>query len=265
MAGGCALNSAVWLHKAGSAVHLSGNFIGADDAGKLILDQLESLGLSHDLRSDPSVSTPFCQILVRKGDGERRFILDHKDIQQFNETLIAASVSKTLAGDYSHIFVQPYVRRLSQQFLTKTEKTNAWFMTQDLGPEDSALPYFHCLQLSLSSQISLEKNSIENLARPYFVGKMKTLIFTAGARGVVICERHSSKLETRFFEPSMVTNPVDTTGCGDAFRAGFMHEYARSSSIDRAAETGIQWGALNATFFGSNPIDQPVAPKERNP
>ena len=52
--------------------------------------------------------------------------------------------------------------------------------------------------------------------------------------------------------PAFAVDVVDTTGCGDAFDAGFMLTTAMGWEIDQAARFGAACGSLVATGLGSD-------------
>lgn len=49
-----------------------------------------------------------------------------------------------------------------------------------------------------------------------------------------------------FSEPIQSVEPVNTTGCGDTFSAGFLFEYLKSGDIQSALKLGTKCAALNA-------------------
>ena len=49
--------------------------------------------------------------------------------------------------------------------------------------------------------------------------------------------------------PTEKISPLNTTGCGDAFAAGFLYSYLKSKDIEAALKMGNHCGALNARTF----------------
>jgi sugar/nucleoside kinase (ribokinase family) len=70
---------------------------------------------------------------------------------------------------------------------------------------------------------------------------------TCGAAGALVVDRES---ETRV--PAFEVDVVDTTGCGDAFSAGFLRGLALGRSRADAARLGCAAAALVAQGLGSD-------------
>jgi sugar/nucleoside kinase (ribokinase family) len=70
---------------------------------------------------------------------------------------------------------------------------------------------------------------------------------TCGAEGAVVVDRES---ETRF--PAIEVEVVDTTGCGDAFSAGFLCAVALGRARADAARLGCAVAGLVAQGLGSD-------------
>jgi adenosine kinase len=66
------------------------------------------------------------------------------------------------------------------------------------------------------------------------------LVRTRGAAGVdLLRDGRTSSLP-----PADADGVVDRTGCGDAFRAGFLHAYVRKQPLEACASLGAVMGAL---------------------
>jgi adenosine kinase len=71
--------------------------------------------------------------------------------------------------------------------------------------------------------------------------RLEWIVVTHGAAGAVWQHADGRRVSVPAVPPRTT---VDPTGCGDAFRAGFVHAYARQASI----ETALRCGALAATI-----------------
>jgi ribokinase len=67
-----------------------------------------------------------------------------------------------------------------------------------------------------------------------------------GAQGCVVAGSGR-----RLAAPAFTVDAIDTTGCGDAFAAGFLHARRRGLSLDTCAVLANALGALTATRRGS--------------
>lgn len=76
---------------------------------------------------------------------------------------------------------------------------------------------------------------------------VEQVILTLGSRGSLVVDSDGSEI---FVDPYKI-EPVDTTGAGDAFIAGFAVALAQSKSLVEAARLGNAAGALNATRLGA--------------
>jgi ribokinase len=79
-------------------------------------------------------------------------------------------------------------------------------------------------------------------------GTVRAVVVTRGAESVVIHRRDSS-----LAYPTHQVPAVDTTGAGDAFAAGFLHQIAAGASVDHAASAGIAWAAATVQAPASIP------------
>jgi sugar/nucleoside kinase (ribokinase family) len=82
----------------------------------------------------------------------------------------------------------------------------------------------------------------------YLDAGVGTLVITRGAAGVSISTSASRDMRL----PAYVVDVVDTTGCGDAFSAGFIGGLVDRADVAEAAERGLACGSLVATGLGSD-------------
>jgi len=82
----------------------------------------------------------------------------------------------------------------------------------------------------------------------YLDAGVSTLVITRGAAGVSISI--AERRDMRF--PAYAVDVVDTTGCGDAFSAGFIWGLIEGADVVESAERGLACGSLVATGLGSD-------------
>jgi sugar/nucleoside kinase (ribokinase family) len=88
---------------------------------------------------------------------------------------------------------------------------------------------------------------------------VSTLVITRGAAGVSISNRQNRDMRLPAYDVAV----VDTTGCGDAFSAGFISGLVDGVDVREAAERGLACGSLVATGLGSDAGLRSAADVER--
>jgi sugar/nucleoside kinase (ribokinase family) len=91
-------------------------------------------------------------------------------------------------------------------------------------------------------------SSLEEAIAFYLDAGVSTLVVTRGAAGVSI----STRAERDMRLAAYAVDVVDTTGCGDAFSAGFIWGLVSGADVVEAAERGLACGSLVATGLGSD-------------
>jgi sugar/nucleoside kinase (ribokinase family) len=255
MPGGSALNTACVLHALGAKVTLAGNAVGEDVRGRLILEYLDRHGLDSRVLARPGRKTPFCQCLVGQKTGHRDFILEHSDIQKFDGPELGTLPRECLEGRYAHLFVQPYLREASLALLQAIRAASGlWILIQDQDPESEFVPPADAIQISLPEGAEFTPDHLAELAAPYFRGRLCLVLVTNGPHGVGVCEKgRAPHLEAGVRAPAV----VDTTGCGDAFRAGLMWALQQGRGLREAVAYGQRVGASKAGVRGSHFLVKP--------
>lgn len=82
----------------------------------------------------------------------------------------------------------------------------------------------------------------------YLEAGVATVVITRGAAGVSISTREQRDMRLAAY----AVDVVDTTGCGDAFSAGFIWALVDGCDVAEAAERGLACGSLVATGLGSD-------------
>lgn len=248
--GGCALNTAMALGRASVPVVLFGNSIGVDAFGERILSDLESRNVMPRIERSKNISTPLCQTLLEKKSGRRSFVLDHRSMGRFDEDLLSKTIEEASSGMYPIAFLQHYTKKLCMEFVRRTVPKNFDFvMTQDVEASNEIVPHVDAVQLSLGEKEVFEEKSIQEKVLPYFQGRCRMIFVTAGDKGVAFVEKGKS---VTFFKAMSVKNVVDTTGCGDTFRAGLLQGLFSGKHISDAIALGQELAAEKAQNQGSH-------------
>jgi len=75
-------------------------------------------------------------------------------------------------------------------------------------------------------------------------------VLTLGDKGVVIKTANGQQ----HFQEAIKTTVVDTTGAGDSFSAGFLHEFLISEDIKKAAKVGVQTASATIQEIGARSL-----------
>ncbi|MBN1331199.1 MAG: adenosine kinase [Candidatus Heimdallarchaeota archaeon] len=72
-------------------------------------------------------------------------------------------------------------------------------------------------------------------------------VLTLGEKGVAIKTANGQQ----YFQEAIKTTVADTTGAGDSFSAGFLHEYLISKDISKAAKLGVRVASITISKIGA--------------
>jgi sugar/nucleoside kinase (ribokinase family) len=242
--GGAAANTAVWLSNLGVNVKLTGNVIGQDAYGNLVLEGLRKhpkIDLSL-VQQREGVTTPFTRALVTP-DGERSFL----------------------------IFWYPQAPKVQ---LTKEMLTGVRYLPLDLygGPERLATA-----QLAFENGVTTAIGDVvwpDHPALPFTGIATNSGPYTRQHFPGVDVRRHARKLQSiskgivittdgprtvhaldaqgnGYTIQPPVTTAIDATGAGDAFRAGLLYGLLQGFDLPRSLCWGVATGSLKVRSLGA--------------
>jgi sugar/nucleoside kinase (ribokinase family) len=113
---------------------------------------------------------------------------------------------------------------------------------------DYFMPNLEEAELITGLSNSSSKEAIVDMARVFLNAGARAVIFKMGSRGSFLMRSDG----TRFRIPAFEVNVVDTTGCGDAWTAGFIAALSRGMDEEASARFGSACGSLVATGLGSD-------------
>jgi len=93
----------------------------------------------------------------------------------------------------------------------------------------------------------------------FFEKKLKAhqiFLLTAGEKGARVIYKQKDYIRNQSVPAFMIPRLVDTTGCGDAFGAGFVAKYLQTGDILKAVEYGNLVAAANAMLPGTNEMSR---------
>ncbi|MHC4143422.1 MAG: carbohydrate kinase family protein [Planctomycetota bacterium] len=254
--GGNALNTAIALRRLGESAVIAGS-VGDDALGRLLLDQLATLGLdTRGVRQEPNGRTASTLILRAEGE-DRRFI----------HTLGAAAdfcgeyVSPDLIPDHGIVLIGGYLKlcgwndEILADYLVRARQRSCQVVLNVCIAQDSGVDPNRCLRLLDHVDVFVpNEDEARILTGETVPARQAKALRRAGARVVVItrgdqglyADDGDCTVEMGIFPVPQ----VDPSGCGDCFTAGLLAALRRGWDIVRVLEFGSAIGALGATALG---------------
>jgi sugar/nucleoside kinase (ribokinase family) len=262
-AAGAAGGTAVVLAKLGAEVRSAGA-IGTDAVGEMLTALLERDGVDTgmlDRREDVQTSA---SVLPIRPDGSRPAF----HVIGANATYGPADVDRDALAAATHVHIggpEFMGGEAAAEILAAAREAGAVTSADILAPGEQAAgiadwvaPAFEHLDYLLpNDEQVLALSGLDDLvagARALVARGVGCVVATCGAEGAVIVDADGDERV-----PAFDVEPVDTTGCGDAFSAGFL----RGLSLDRdrpaAATLGCAAAALVARGLGTDHGDFDLA------
>ncbi len=242
--GGAALNTAIWLSELHVKVKLTGNVIGRDPYGDMII-----AGLRKHRKIDVSlveqrdgVTTPFTRAIVTP-DGERSFLIFwYPQAPKIALTREMLDGARFVALD---LYGGP--ERLAAARLA-IEARAATAIGDVIWPDHPALPF---TSIATNSAPFIRQNfpgvdvrqhscRLQSISRGI-------VITTDGPNAVHAIDAHGNGFT---IQPPAVT-AVDATGAGDAFRAGLLHGLVRGLDLPQSLRWAVAAGSLKVKNIGA--------------
>ena len=256
--GGCASNAAVDLRRLGQDVSVIG-MVGNDVFGNFLVDSLrrEGVDTAGIVRSDKTATS--AAIAMVHSSGERCFYhfrggnaaFTYEDIDL---SVVAGSGILFIGGALylPHFDGEPTAR------LLRYAREKGVYTAMDVAWDDSGrwmeaiapcLPYLDLFIPSRDEAHVLSgKETLEEMA-DFFLSQGVTLcVIKDGKNGCYV--RHADG--RAFHSPTFDRiKPVDTSGAGDSFVAGFLTGLARNLPLEECAELGNAVGTFCVSEYGT--------------
>ncbi|MCT7658850.1 carbohydrate kinase family protein [Mycobacterium deserti] len=260
-AAGTAAGTALTFAKLGAEVRTAGA-IGTDPAGDLLLSLLERAGVDTSLVvRKPEVSTSMSVLPIRP-NGERPSL--HLLGANLAYTVDDVDFAAVAAADHLHLGGTEMLGPDFAARILRYAKDNGTSTSVDLiapggmGTLDLIAPALgHTDYLLPNADQVLGFTGAENLAdgcRRLLDAGAGLLAVTCGADGAVVVSRDGTE-----HIPAFTVDVVDTTGCGDAFSAGFVFARGLGRTPVDSAVLGNAVAALVAQGLGSDHGDFDLA------
>jgi ribokinase len=232
--GGAGGNAAIALASTGATVHMVG-YVGGDEPGARLRAVLEAAGIDVRFVHGRRGHTSEVVILVEPS-GERAIIGIWPDLLH----TVPIPCADIAAGDLV------YFAAWHEEFLpAMTKLASSGVIVATVPPPRLAPGLPATYVIGSKTQYGWQDHWDGVFAEG---GHLRAVIVTRGADGVVIHDRDGSVAY-----PAQEVAPVDTTGAGDAFAAGFLRQIAVGGTNEEAVTAGIAWASATVQSAASIP------------
>jgi ribokinase len=233
--------------------------VGDDAFGRFMLEALDEQGVDvTGCRVEPGRPTGATVVLARPTD--RAILTAPGTIADLTvDDVPAALLERTRHVHVASLFLQPAIaRRLGDL----TERVHAAGATISVDPNwDPSEQWDGGLRVALPGIDAFLPNAAEARAiaetddlaeaagRLRGAGPRPIVAIKHGADGAVVIDESGAI----FAVPPVPVEPVDGTGAGDAFDAGFLAAWLDGRPVTQAAALGVACGALSTRALGGTP------------
>ncbi|MRH87730.1 carbohydrate kinase family protein [Nocardia sp. SYP-A9097] len=253
-AAGTAAGTALTLAKLGAQVRTAGA-VGADPSGDFLLSLLNSAGIDTALVVRKQDQPTSSSVLPIRPNGERPSL--HLLGANPFYTLDDVDWDALAAADFLHLGGPELIGAATAARILRHAKANGVTTSADLiapgslGNLDAiapALPHIDYFLPNDEQALGFTGTTdLPTACKILHEAGAGTLAITQGAAGALLSTAEGSQTI-----PAFAVDVVDTTGCGDAFSAGFLRGIALGRDLRAAATLGNAAAALVAQGLGSD-------------
>jgi len=254
--GGCAANTAIGLHKLGVDTACIGK-VGNDGFGDYVAKFLSDSGVDvRGVRRDAVATTSATMVLVGS-DGERTFLhhiganatLKPEDVDM---GIVGAGAILHIAGAFlmpgfdgepaAKVLKAAKERGVTTSLDTAWDATGQWMKVLEpmLQHVDYFVPSYEEARLLTARE---DPRDVAKALRDYGIG---IVCLKMGGDGA-LCLSDEGEIRMPIFR----VDPVDATGAGDAFAAGFLCGVVQGWDLERTVQLANAVGALCVTAMGT--------------
>ena len=229
--------------------------LGADPAGEIVRSELKRNGVDTRLVLN-GPCTPVTMMFVR-ADGTRRSVTNRAHCHNFHPEKEPARFTDAKALVLGSLFRAPFddpevihavlrsAKAAGETVIADTKLPNFRFLTlKDIG---DSLPLIDTITPNEDeARYFTGKEEPEEMADVFLAFGVKRVIVKLGSRGCLMKDR---KKALRL--PAIPVVPVDATGAGDNFIAGFVSEMLRGAPAEEALRFANACGAICTTAVGA--------------
>ena len=233
--GGEAANTAVRLSQLGCSVLLFGNPVGSDRHGDLFTSEMS--GTDVDSRIQTQQGATGHAYVVRDEAGTRTIL------GAFDE-LVGPEIPADCWDGVKHVAIDPFVKGALE--VAKYAHSSGIPVTAiELGPGNEMLPFADTVINSAGFMRRHEWGEHRACTHSLLSMGVQSVIITQGSAGADVYTESGV-----FRQPAFPVEAVDTTGAGDAFRAGWIEARMAGRSQVDAARNGAAVAALSCCYLG---------------
>lgn len=242
--GGMVGNALCQAARLGCATHVL-SLVGDDADGRLVRRELRAAGVrTQRLRLLPRLPTTTCIVLVRRRDGERRFLVPDRRALEAR----APAFDLSLLDARSVLLVDGHFPAQARRAVRRARRVGA-LVVADLHrptPENLALlPDVDHAVVAEEFCVEWGVPDVREALHRLAARSRGTPVVTRGRRGGVYLDGE----RVRRYRTRRV-RAVDTTGAGDAFHGAFAAGLAWGLALPAALDLAARAAALNCTALG---------------
>jgi len=255
---GTSAATAMNLARLGISVSTYG-VLGDDHLGRWLATQLALEGVdTRGLRVDPDVPTS-ATILPIRPNGERPAL----HVKGANGRIVASDVKWSRAPEAKHfhlggsLLLEGLDGEPTAELMRQARALGMTTSIDIIGVPDidydalfsGTYPQLDFLLVNDDDVMLLAGEKTVEAAIDKMLSKgVGSCVVTVGARGAI----YKDKTGVAFHKPALAVKVVDTTGCGDAFSAGFIAGVVLNREIETCVKMGIAAGSAVARGLGSD-------------
>ncbi len=227
--------------------------VGKDRFGEVVLEGLQKYGIDmNNIVADEEIKTGITISLSCKSDRALVTCLGSIDALRF-EDIDVSLLKQTRHIHVGSYFLQSNLRSdiprlfaLAMENGASTSLDAGWDNSQvwDYGISE-ALKYTNIFFPNEVEALNITKADNVKSAASILSKKCETVVIKCGPRGAIA--QTGSK---QFFKDTYDLKPVDTTGAGDSFNAGYIYAYLRGFEVEKCLEYGNACGSISVTRIG---------------
>jgi ribokinase len=248
--GGKGFNQAVGARRLGADVSMVGR-VGNDPFGDMFMSKLgqEGIGSSRVTR-DPEAGTAIASPII-DATGQNSIIAAPRANMRVTPDDVRAAKEQIAASDV--LLLQFEITPAASRTAAEIARRHDTLVLLDPAPvehgfERFAAPMDYIVPNEVEAHMLTGRMTPEEAGAVLLPETRRGVVISLGEQGAMAVDRDA----LRHF-PANKVSVVDTTGAGDAFRAGLAVMIAEGSSLDDAVRFANASGALGCTIMGAEP------------